>query len=111
MPLKSSICHQTLCLEAPICRAKPPRCGTRRHIHFGWCSVPCKVKAEIGHRTASALPRWDCIDAQGVKRPKAESGEGKTPALGNHRALEWLAASDKGSRQEQARPRHPVDSA
>jgi hypothetical protein len=27
-----------------------------------------------------------------VKRPKAESGEGKTPALGDHQARELLAA-------------------
>ena len=29
---------------------------------------------------------------KGVKRPKAESGEGKTPALGDHQARELLTA-------------------
>src|SRR5271163_2763479 len=32
---------------------------------------------------------------KGVKRPKAESGEGKTPALGDHQARELLAAPEK----------------
>jgi len=31
---------------------------------------------------------------KGVERPKAESGEGKTPALGDHQARELLAAPD-----------------
>jgi site-specific recombinase XerD len=31
---------------------------------------------------------------KGVKRPKAESGEGKTPALGDHQARELLAAPE-----------------
>lgn len=48
---------------------------------------------------------------KGVKRPKAESGEGKTPAIGNHQARELLAAPRPGDRQEQARPRRPVDAA
>jgi integrase/recombinase XerD len=32
---------------------------------------------------------------KGVKRPKAESGEGKTPALGDHQARELLAAPNE----------------
>ena len=32
---------------------------------------------------------------KGVKRPKAESGEGKTPALGDHQARELLVAPGK----------------
>jgi integrase/recombinase XerD len=32
---------------------------------------------------------------KGVKRPMAESGEGKTPALGDHQARELLAAPDE----------------
>jgi site-specific recombinase XerC len=32
---------------------------------------------------------------KGVKRPRAESGEGKTPALGDHQARELLAAPNE----------------
>jgi len=32
---------------------------------------------------------------KGVERPKTESGEGKTPAIGDHQARELLAAPDK----------------
>jgi hypothetical protein len=37
---------------------------------------------------------------KGVKRPKAESGEGKTPAIGDHQARELLAAPGDESIKE-----------
>jgi integrase/recombinase XerD len=57
--------------------------------------------ATIRHRHAalSSLFEYLCEKnavthnpVKGVKRPKAESGEGKTPALGDHEARELLAA-------------------
>jgi integrase/recombinase XerD len=42
---------------------------------------------------------------KGVERPKTESGEGKTPAIGDHQARELLAAPDKDtikSKRDQA---------
>jgi len=57
--------------------------------------------ATIRHRLAalSSLFEYLCDKnavshnpVKGVKRPKAESGEGKTPALGDHQARELLAA-------------------
>ena len=47
---------------------------------------------------------------KGVERPRTESGEGKTPAIGDHQARDLLEAPS-GHDQEQARPRHPVDAA
>ena len=44
---------------------------------------------------------------KGVERPKTESGEGKTPALGDHQARKLLRARGRGD-QEQARSRDPV---
>jgi site-specific recombinase XerD len=60
--------------------------------------------ATIRHRLAalSSLFEYLCEKnavshnpVKGVKRPKAESGEGKTPALGDHQARELLAAPDE----------------
>jgi site-specific recombinase XerC len=57
--------------------------------------------ATIRHRLAalSSLFEYLCEKnavshnpVKGVKRPKAESGEGKTPALGDHQARELLVA-------------------
>ena len=57
--------------------------------------------ATIRHRLAalSSLFEYLCEKnavthnpVKGVKRPKAESGEGKTPAIGDHQARELLAA-------------------
>src|SRR5271169_1811979 len=59
--------------------------------------------ATIRHRLAalSSLFEYLCEKnavthnpVKGVKRPRAESGEGKTPALGDHQARELLAAPD-----------------
>jgi integrase/recombinase XerD len=75
--------------------------------------------ATVRHRLAalSSLFEYLCEKnavshnpVKGVKRPKAESGENKTPALGDHQARELLAAPG-GNRQGEARPRHPVDPA
>ena len=55
----------------------------------------------IRHRLASLaslfeyLCGWNVVThnpVKGVERPKAESGEGKTPALGDHQARELLTA-------------------
>ena len=60
-----------------------------------------KPGATVRHRLAalSSLFEYLCEKnavthnpVKGVKRPMAESGEGKTPALGDHQARELLAA-------------------
>jgi site-specific recombinase XerD len=57
--------------------------------------------ATIRHRLAALLSLFEYLcdktavshnPVKGVKRPKAESGEGKTPALGDHQARELLAS-------------------
>jgi len=59
--------------------------------------------ATIRHRLASLASLFEYLCNQnavthnpgkGVERPKTESGEGKTPALGDHQARELLAAPD-----------------
>jgi site-specific recombinase XerD len=76
--------------------------------------------ATVRHRLAalSSLFEYLCEKnavshnpVKGVKRPKAESGEGKTPAIGDHKARELLAAPRGGNYQGEARSRHPVDAA
>lgn len=58
----------------------------------------------IRHRLASLSSLFEYLcnsnalthnPAKGVERPRAESGEGKTPALGDHQARELLAAPQK----------------
>jgi site-specific recombinase XerC len=65
--------------------------------------------ATIRHRLAalSSLFEYLCEkDAvthnpvKGVKRPRAESGEGKTPAIGDHQARELLAAPEEETVKE-----------
>src|SRR5437016_9246305 len=55
----------------------------------------------VRHRLAALSSRFEYLceknavthnPVKGVKRPKAESGEGKTPAIGDHQARELLAA-------------------
>jgi site-specific recombinase XerD len=57
----------------------------------------------IRHRLASLASLFEYLcernavthnPVKGVERPKTESGEGKTPALGDHQARELLAAPD-----------------
>jgi integrase/recombinase XerD len=59
--------------------------------------------ATIRHRLASlaSLVEYPCDKnavthnpVKGVERPKTESGEGKTPAIGDHQARDLLAAPD-----------------
>jgi integrase/recombinase XerD len=58
----------------------------------------------IRHRLAALASLFDYLcernavthnPAKGVERPRTESGEGKTPALGDHQARELLAAPQK----------------
>src|SRR5580704_8816599 len=58
----------------------------------------------IRHRLAALASLFDYLceknavthnPANGVQRPRTESGEGKTPALGDHQARELLAAPQK----------------
>jgi integrase/recombinase XerD len=58
----------------------------------------------IRHRLASLASLFEYLceknavthnPVKGVERPKTESGEGKTPAIGDHQARELLAAPDK----------------
>src|SRR5271155_3350942 len=48
---------------------------------------------------------------KGVERPRTESGEGKTPAIGDHQARDLARRAWRGHRQEQAGPRHSLDAA
>ena len=63
--------------------------------------------ATVRHRLAalSSLFEYLCEKnavthnpVKGVKRPRAESGEGKTPALGDHQARDLLVAPGKDNR-------------
>ena len=58
----------------------------------------------IRHRLASLASLFEYLceknavthnPVKGVERPRTESGEGKTPAIGDHQARELLAAPDK----------------
>ncbi len=48
---------------------------------------------------------------KGVERPKTESGESKTPAIGDHLARKLLEVPQDNTLRKQARPRHSVDAA
>jgi site-specific recombinase XerC len=70
----------------------------------------------IRHRLASlaSLFKYLCErnavthnPVKGVERPKSESGEGKTPALGDHQARKRLAAPEADTLKRKARPCHP----
>src|SRR6202167_825484 len=59
--------------------------------------------ATIRHRLASLASLFEYLceknavthnSVKGVERPKTESGEGKTPAIGDHQARDLLAAPD-----------------
>ena len=77
--------------------------------------------ATIRHRLASLASLFEYLcerenavthnPVKGVERPKSESGEGKTPALGDHQARKLLGAPEATTLQEQARPCHPLDAA
>src|SRR5580704_14932967 len=107
-----------------IVRPEEFRTVTRAHV-IAWRDdlgrrEDIQSGATVRHRLAalSSLFEYLCEKnavshnpVKGVKRPKAEIGEGKTPALGDHQARELLAAPDAATGQKQARPRHPVDAA
>ena len=74
----------------------------------------------IRHRLASLASLFEYLceknavthnPVKGVERPKTESGEGKTPALGDHQARKLLDAPAGRHDQEQARPRHSLHAA
>ena len=86
-----------------ISRPEEFRTVTRAHV-IAWRDDLARRAlggATVRHRLAalSSLFEYLCEKnavthnpVKGVKRPKAESGEGKTPAIGDHQARELLAA-------------------
>jgi site-specific recombinase XerD len=88
-----------------IIRPEEFRTVTRAHV-IAWRDdlgrrEDIQSGATVRHRLAalSSLFEYLCEKnavshnpVKGVKRPKAESGEGKTPAIGDHQARELLAA-------------------
>jgi integrase/recombinase XerD len=98
-----------------IARPEEFRVVTRAHV-IAWRED--LVRRELGgstvrHRLAalSSLFEYLCEKnavthnpVKGVKRPRSESGEGKTPALGDHQARELLA-SPAGERLKDKRDR------
>ena len=91
-----------------IVRAEEFRTVTRAHV-IAWrddlaLREDIQSGATVRHRLAalSSLFEYLCEKnavthnpVKGVKRPKAESGEGKTPALGDHQARDLLVAPGK----------------
>src|SRR5271163_1387050 len=89
-----------------IARPEEFRTVTRAHV-IAWRDDLARRAlggATVRHRLAalSSLFEYLCEKnavshnpVKGVKRPRAESGEGKTPALGDHQARELLAAPEK----------------
>ena len=69
------------------------------------CRVIVAVRISLRQNAVSHNP------VKGVKRPKAESGEGKTPALGDHQARELLAAPGEQTVDGRRGSRNPVDAA
>jgi integrase/recombinase XerD len=86
-----------------IARPEEFRTVTRAHI-IAWRDQLARRGlggGTIRHRLASLASLFEYLceknavthnPAKGVERPKAESGEGKTPAIGDHQARELLAA-------------------
>jgi integrase/recombinase XerD len=94
-----------------IARAEEFRTGTRAHV-IAWrddlagrtLDARTLGGSTVRHRFAalSSLFEYLCEKnavthnpVKGVKRPKAENGEGKTPALGDHQARDLLVAPGK----------------
>ena len=94
-----------------IARPEEFRTVTRAHV-IAWRDDLVRRElagATIRHRLAalSSLFEYLCEKnavshnpVKGVKRPKVESGEGKTPALGDHQARELLTAPGDESIKE-----------
>jgi integrase/recombinase XerD len=86
-----------------IARPEEFRTVTRAHI-IGWRDELVRRAlggSTIRHRLASLASLFEYLceknavthnPVKGVERPRTESGEGKTPALGDHQARELLAA-------------------
>jgi integrase/recombinase XerD len=86
-----------------IARPEEFRTVTRAHI-IAWRDELARRGlggSTIRHRLASLASLFDYLcernavthnPVKGVERPRMESGDGKTPALGNHQARELLAA-------------------
>jgi integrase/recombinase XerD len=91
---------------AGIARPEQFRIVTRAHV-IAWRDDLARRQLDgstIRHRLAalSSLFEYLCDKnavthnpVKGVKRPRAESGQGKTPALGDHQARELLAAPNE----------------
>lgn len=91
---------------ARVARPEEFRIVTRAHV-IAWRDE--LVRRELGgstvrHRLASLASLFEYLcnknavthnPVKGVERPRAESGEGKTPALGDHQARKLLAAPAK----------------
>ncbi len=88
-----------------IARPEEFRSVTRAHI-IAWRDTLMQRRlggSTIRHRLASLASLFDHLcdrnavthnPVKGVQRPRTESGEGKTPALGDHQARELLAAPE-----------------
>src|SRR6202042_2871900 len=81
---------------------------TRAHIIAWRDELACRGLggSTIRHRLASLASLFEYLceknavthnPVKGVKRPKVESDEGKTPALGDHQARKLLVAPDEKS--------------
>jgi integrase len=93
---------------AGITRPEEFRIVTRAHI-IAWRDDLMRRGlggGTIRHRLASAASLFDYLceknavahnPVKGVERPKTESGQGKTPALGDHQARKLLVAPDDDS--------------
>jgi len=91
---------------AGIQRPEEFRTVTRAHI-IAWRDELTRRGlggSTIRHRLASLASLFEYLceknavthnPVKGVERPRTESGEGKTPAIGDHQARELLAAPDK----------------
>ena len=105
-----------------IARPEEFRTVTRAHI-IAWRDDLVRRGlggSTIRHRLASLASLFEYLcdknavthnPVKGVERPKTESGEGKTPALGDHQARKLLDAPHGRHDQEQARPRHSLHAA
>jgi integrase/recombinase XerD len=91
---------------AGIQRPEEFRTVTRAHV-IAWRDELARRGlggSTIRHRLASLASLFEYLceknavthnPVKGVERPRTESGEGKTPAIGDHQARELLAAPDK----------------
>jgi site-specific recombinase XerD len=91
-----------------IARPEEFRTVTRAHV-IAWRDDLAARElggATVRHRLAAVSSLFEYLcdrnavthnPVKGVKRPKAESGEGKTPALGDHQARDLLVAPGKDS--------------